>query len=85
MKNEKLYLVAFLALAILLFVMVVKSERERFEPTDSVSRMSKLETGVSGLDTRLTDVETTLKDQKDQIATAQSSVNDATASLNMIT
>jgi hypothetical protein len=84
MKNENLYLVAFLALAILLFVMVVKSERERFEP-DSVSRISKLETGVSGLDTRLTEVETTLKDQKDQIATAQSSVNDATASLNMIT
>jgi hypothetical protein len=86
MRNESMYLVAFVILAILLFVMVIKSQKEGFDaPADSVSRISNLETSVSGLDTRLSKVENVQKKQNEEIENAQSNVADATASLKMIT
>lgn len=88
MKNEGLFLVAFIVLAIILLYLV--SQREHLEnppdaPVDSVSRISTLETEYSAIDYRVSNLEDAAKKQAKDIDAAKMSVSDATASLATIT
>lgn len=85
MKNEGLFLVAFILLAIILLVMVSRSERERFEPEpDSVIRIGKLEEDVQLLDDRVGTIETKQKKQDDELAKAQADVDVAATQIQMV-
>lgn len=86
MKNEGLFLVAFILLAIILLVMVSRSSREHFDPPmDPLVRTSKLEEDVKLLDDRMERVENQLSEQNAEIAKAQNEVDTAATQIQMIT
>ena len=77
MKNEGLFLVAFILLAIILLAMVVYSEKETFTGNVVVD--------LQQLEERVTNVETTLQNQNNEMNRANDKVSDAAISLNAIT
>uniref|UniRef100_A0A6C0I7U8 Uncharacterized protein n=1 Tax=viral metagenome TaxID=1070528 RepID=A0A6C0I7U8_9ZZZZ len=85
MKNEGLFLVAFIVLAIILLYLVSQREHLENPPVDSASRISTLETDFSAIDNRVSNLEDAAKKQAKDIEGAKMSVSDATASLAMIT
>lgn len=87
MRNEGLFLVAFIVLAITLLVMVSKADsREHFDPPmDPLLRTTKLEEDVKLLDERVGKVEDTLKSQNDEINKAQDNVDTAATQIEMVT
>ena len=88
MRNEGLFLVAFIVLAVTLLVMVTRSAptREHFDPPmDPIIRTNKLEEDVKLLDERMDKVEGQLKSQNADINKAQSEVDTAATSIAMVT
>jgi hypothetical protein len=85
MKNEGLFLVAFIVLAIILLYLVSQREHLENPPVDSVSRISTLETEYNAIDYRVSNLEDAAKKQAKDIDAAKMSVSDATASLAMVT
>lgn len=87
MRNEGLFLVAFILLAVVLLVMVTKSStKEHFDPPmDPIIRTNKLEEDVKLLDERMDKVEGQLKSQNADINKAQSEVDTAATSIAMVT
>ena len=85
MKNEGLFLVAFIVLAIILLYLVSQREHLENPPVDSVSRISTLETEYNAIDYRVSNLEDAAKKQAKDINAAKMSVSDATASLAMVT
>ncbi len=85
MRNEGMFLIAFVVLAIVLVVMLSRAGREGFEPeSDPVVRITKLEEDVSLLDDRTTAVEDKLSKQESDIQQAQQSVDNAATDIQMI-
>jgi uncharacterized protein YoxC len=85
MNNEGFFLLAFILLAIILLAMIAQ-RREHFDPPqDPLIRMNKLEEDVQLLDERTDAVEQKLKKQDEDINAAQSDVDTAATSINMIT
>jgi len=86
MRNEGLFLVAFIILAVVLLVMVTKASREHFDPPmDPILRTSKLEEDVKLLDERTTKLEDSLEKQNTDIDKAQSDVDTAATQIQMVT
>jgi hypothetical protein len=87
MRNEGLFLVAFIILAVTLLVMVSRSStKEHFDPPmDPILRTNKLEEDVKLLDTRVGKVESQLASQSADISKAQSDVDTAATSIEMAT
>jgi hypothetical protein len=87
MRNEGLFLVAFIVLAVTLLIMVTRSStREHFDPPmDPIIRTNKLEEDVKLLDERMDKVEGQLSSQNAEINQAQSEVDTAATSIAMVT
>jgi hypothetical protein len=88
MKNEGLFLIAFVVLAMILLIMVVRADsREHYEdlPVNTTLAISTLKDNVDDLDSRTSAVEKTLADQKKQLAKSTMAVDNATSGIQMIT
>ncbi len=88
MKNEGLFLIAFVVLAMILLIMVVRAEnREHYEdlPVNTTLAISTLKDNVDDLDARTSAVEKTIADQKKQLAKSTLAVDNATTGIQMIT
>ena len=88
MKNEGLFLIAFVVLAMILLIMVVRADsREHYDdlPTNTTLAISTLKDDVDDLDSRTSAVEKTLADQKKQLAKSTMAVDNATTGIQMIT
>lgn len=88
MKNEGLFLIAFVVLAMILLIMVVRAEtREHYDdlPVNTTLAISTLKDNVDDLDSRTSAVEKTLADQKKQLAKSTMAVDNATTGIQMIT
>lgn len=88
MKNEGLFLIAFVVLAMILLIMVVRADtREHYEdlPVNTTLAISTLKDYVDDLDTRTSSVEKTLADQKKQLAKSTADVDNATTGIQMVT
>jgi hypothetical protein len=88
MKNEGLFLIAFVVLAMILLIMVVRADsREHYDdlPANTTLAISQLKDDVDDLDARTSAVEKTIADQKKQLAKSTADVDNATTSIQMIT
>jgi len=88
MKNEGLFLIAFVVLAMILLIMVVRAEsREHYDdlPVNTTLAISTLKDYVDDLDTRTSSVEKSIADQKKQLAKSTADVDNATTGIQMVT
>ena len=88
MKNEGLFLIAFVVLAMILLIMVVRADsREHYDdlPVNTTLAISTLKDYVDDLDTRTSSVEKTIADQKKQMAKSTADVDNATTGIKMVT
>ena len=87
MKNEGLFLVAFIALAIILLIMVVRSEREHFGKysANNTLAVSQLGDDVNLLNERLSAAEKKLSTHEKEAEKAQENVDNATTDIQIAT
>ena len=87
MKNEGLFLCAFIFLAIILLIMVCRSEKEHYAqlPANPTLAIAQLSDNTNDLDDRLTVIEKRAKDQEKAQSDSTSKVDSATTGIQMIT
>lgn len=86
LKFSSVYLIAFVALAMLLMTMLPSSyggRREGLENPDSSSSLPEPGPSISEIDTRLTALEKSVNESKDKIAMGEAKANAAVGNLQM--
>jgi hypothetical protein len=85
LKFSSMYLIAFVALAVLLMTMLPSScgGREGLENPDSSSPLPPPGPSIPEIDTRLTALEKSVNESKDKIAMGEAKANAAVGNLQM--
>lgn len=88
MKNEGWFLIAFILLAMILLILIVKSEStEKFGelPANQTLAIAQLGEDVNDLDERTQTLEKKIAKQEKELSKSMKDVDDATTGIQMIT